>query len=250
MDYVLLIYQAEERAHDSLPPAERHETLLAYGRYTREVAATGKLGDCAPLESVRTATSVRVRDGKRVVTDGPFAETREQLGGYYVVSADSEEEALSLAERIPGARTGSIEVRPAASIGASPTTSATPRTREKKEYVLLIYEPDAYWTGLEPTKRQALVTRYLELTRSMREDGSYVEGSPLESTKRAKTVRVSGGKRIVTDGPFAETREQLAGYYRVRADHLDQALDYAARIPAAESGTIEVRPLFDFSEYA
>ena len=81
--------------------------------------------------------------------------------------------------------------------------------------------------------------------------GFTVRGAFAEAlTLTPKTVRIPDAARIVTDGPFAETREQLGGYYRVRADNLDQALDMAARIPAAETGSIEVRPIMDLSAYA
>jgi hypothetical protein len=243
MDYVLLIYEAEDRLEKQ--SAEARRALMGeYVGFTRELAATGRMGDSAPLEPTRTATSVRVRDGKRVVTDGPFAETREQLGGYYVVSAESEEEALAWAAKIPSARVGSIEVRPASSIAAAPPGGTEVDTK-LKEYLLFIYEPESYLTSLADDARKAVFGRYVDLTKSLRTAKAYVEGSPLQSVTKAKTVRVREGKRVVTDGPFAETREQLAGYYRVRAGNLDQALDYAARIPAAESGTIEVRPVLD-----
>ena len=248
MDYVLLIYAAEDRGL-KLSQSERHAMLQEYGQFTRDVAASGRLGDCAPLEPIGTATTVRVRGGKRVVTDGPFAETREHLGGYYVVKTETEAEALDVAARIPDARGGSIEVRPA--LAMPPTGDVeTSANSAKKEYLLLIYEEEGLGAKRSDAERGALYGRYGEFSKSVKASGSFIEGAPLESAKKAKTVRIPDAARLVTDGPFAETREQLGGYYRVRADNLDQALDMAARIPAAETGSIEVRPIMDLSAYA
>jgi len=111
MQYMLLIYENE--AELAARRAEDTQRLwAAYGEFTKSIVASGhfKAGDA--LQSVTTATTVRVRDGKQVVTDGPFAETREQLGGYYLVEAKDLDEARAIAARIPGAAYGSIEVRP------------------------------------------------------------------------------------------------------------------------------------------
>lgn len=111
MQYVLLIHAAESR-YATTTPAEGEAVLQAYGAYTHDLFATGRAGDCAALEPTHTATSVRVREGKRAVKDGPFAETREQLGGYYRVWARDLDEAIAFAARIPSAEIGTVEVRP------------------------------------------------------------------------------------------------------------------------------------------
>ena len=117
MQYVLLIHAAESR-YANATPAENEAVLQAYGAYSRDLFATGRAGDCAALEPSHTATSVRVREGKRAVQDGPFAETREQLGGYYTLDAETEAEALDWAARIPDATGGTVEVRPVMDTGA------------------------------------------------------------------------------------------------------------------------------------
>jgi hypothetical protein len=106
--YLLLVYGAE----DSYAPGEREECFQESYRLTQDLRAGGQYISAAPLRSVSTATSVRVREGRRLVTDGPFAETREQLGGYYLVEAKDLNEAIDIAGRIPGARKGTVEVRP------------------------------------------------------------------------------------------------------------------------------------------
>lgn len=113
MKYILLIYHTEQ-SWSSLTEAERQSIYAEYGQFTQQIQASGHYLGGSELHPVSTATSVRVRDGKQLTTDGPFAETKEQLGGYYLVEAKNLDEAVSLAARIPSARVGTIEVRPLA----------------------------------------------------------------------------------------------------------------------------------------
>lgn len=108
MKYLCLVYSEEDKLH-SLPESPKDEECLAYCDTLRE---SGRLLGGEALESVQTATTVRVRGGKVSVTDGPFAETKEQLAGFYLVDARDLNEAIQLAAKIPAARVGSIEVRP------------------------------------------------------------------------------------------------------------------------------------------
>ncbi|MDA9491852.1 YciI family protein [Bradyrhizobium sp. CCBAU 11361] len=111
MQYLLLIYRNEQKLIN-MDATERQKVSAEYGAYTQSIVQSGhfKAGD--GLQPTTTATTVRVREGKTLTTDGPFAETREQLGGYYLVEAKDLDTAISLAARIPEAREGSIEVRP------------------------------------------------------------------------------------------------------------------------------------------
>ncbi|MEZ4236912.1 MAG: YciI family protein [Myxococcota bacterium] len=111
MKYLLLIYGGEEARAARTDDQRRTETE-AYVKYTRELRAAGVLIAGDPLQPTFTATTVRVRGGQTTTTDGPFAETKEQLGGYYLIDVPSLDEALAWAARIPGAAVGSIEVRP------------------------------------------------------------------------------------------------------------------------------------------
>lgn len=111
MEYLLLIYTNE--AEDAkLTEAEQTAMYQEFGRFTQSIQQSGKHRAGQQLQPIATATTVRMRNGKRLVTDGPFAETREQLGGFYWIEAKDLDEALSIAERIPSARWGSVEVRP------------------------------------------------------------------------------------------------------------------------------------------
>ncbi|HET7619430.1 MAG TPA: YciI family protein [Vicinamibacterales bacterium] len=111
------------------------------------------------------------------------------------------------------------------------------------KYLLLIYDQEAEWEGLGPEKQQSIMMEYRRLRDELNATGQFVGGSQLHPTSMATTVRVRDGKRLVTDGPFAETREQLGGYFLVEAADLDAAIAIAARIPSARMGTVEVRPL-------
>lgn len=108
MKYMLLIYSTEEGWTES----ERNACMLESKAIVNELEQQGKCLAASPLHSVTTATSVRVRDGRRQVTDGPFAETTEQLGGYYILDVDDLDEAIELASRLPPARKGTVEIRP------------------------------------------------------------------------------------------------------------------------------------------
>jgi hypothetical protein len=111
MEYLLMIYD-EEKLWTKMSDSERGKLMADYGAFTKDIIASGHFKGGNPLQPTASATTVRVRDGKSVLTHGPFAETREQLGGYYLVEAKDLDEATGLAARIPSARFGSIEVRP------------------------------------------------------------------------------------------------------------------------------------------
>jgi len=116
MKYMLLVYLNEK----ALSEADRQECYIKSAQLAREIHSAGKYLDASPLHPTSTATSVRVREGKGLVTDGPFAETHEQLGGYYLINADDLDEAIKIAERIPVARFGTIEIRPLMEITGLP----------------------------------------------------------------------------------------------------------------------------------
>ena len=111
MQYLLMIY-SNEAEYAKLDAATSKKMLEEYGAFTQSIIQSGNFKAGDRLRPATTATTVRVRDGKILTTDGPFAETREQLGGYYLVEAKDLDAAIGIAARIPGARLGSIEVRP------------------------------------------------------------------------------------------------------------------------------------------
>lgn len=116
MKYMLLIYQDE----NGLSEAERSQCYRDSAQFAVELSKSGKYLGAGPLHPTSTATSVRTSSGKRVVTDGPFAETREQLGGYFLVEAKNLDEAIDIAGRIPAGRWGTVEIRPVMEISGLP----------------------------------------------------------------------------------------------------------------------------------
>jgi hypothetical protein len=119
MKYMLLVYMDEKAMTD----VERQACYVESTQLAQNIHARGQYIGASPLLPVATATSVRIRDGKSVITDGPFAETREQLGGFYLIDAKDLDEALSIAARIPAARKGTIEVRPVMELAGLPSTN-------------------------------------------------------------------------------------------------------------------------------
>ena len=119
MKYMLLVYMDEHAMTDE----ERARCYVESAQLTRHLHANGQYVSASPLHPVTTATSVRVRQGKRNVTDGPFAETREQLGGFYIIDAKDLDEAIAIAEKIPPAKYGTIEIRPVMELAGLPDVS-------------------------------------------------------------------------------------------------------------------------------
>ena len=111
------------------------------------------------------------------------------------------------------------------------------------QYLMLIYEAEAEWNAIPEAEKQGIYKRYMDLAGELKQSSKYIGGNQLQPIATATTVRVRNGKKAVTDGPFAETKEQLGGYFLVEAKDLDEALAIAARIPGAEVGSIEVRPV-------
>src|ERR1700683_3104715 len=111
-------------------------------------------------------------------------------------------------------------------------------------YLLLIYSNEAQDAAMEPAAMTALIKEYTEFTKGIIQAGHFKAGDRLKPVSTASTVRIRNGKTAITDGPFAETREQLGGYYLIEAKNLDEATAIAARIPGARYGSIEVRPIW------
>jgi hypothetical protein len=116
MKYLLLIYLEE----NALSQTEREDCYVKSAQLAQQLNSNGQYLATAPLHPVATATSVRVRDGKSLVTDGPFAETREQLGGFFLINAQDLDEAMAIAARIPAVEVGTVEIRPVIEVAGLP----------------------------------------------------------------------------------------------------------------------------------
>jgi hypothetical protein len=243
MRYMLLIHADEK---DDLSPGDPgfDEMMKGYRALSEELRAKGAMVHGDPLQPVATATSLRYGADRLVMTDGPYAETREQLGGYYLIECSTKEEAIAYAAKIPGAERGAVEVRQL--FGHDPRVFPD---GEGHGYMLLIYGDEANFLPSGSPELAAGIARHQALTARAIAAGAYVAGDALYPVAMTATVKVRDGKTLVTDGPFAETREQLGGFYGLRCRDLDQALDYAkelAEVSARTSGCIEVRPVANY----
>ena len=111
------------------------------------------------------------------------------------------------------------------------------------KYLCMIYDEEKKLAGMAKSESDAFMGEYGAFTEAIKGSGHYLGGNPLQPTRSATTVRVRNGTVATTDGPFAETKEQLGGYYLVEARDLDDAIEVASRIPSARNGSIEVRPV-------
>ena len=118
------------------------------------------------------------------------------------------------------------------------------------KYLCMIYTDEAAESRKSQAQQQELMGAYYAFTNAVRDAGVYCAGEALHPTSTATTVRVRNNKTLTTDGPFAETKEQLGGYYLLECNDLDEAIQWAAKIPNAKDGSIEVRPIVDFSKVA
>lgn len=118
------------------------------------------------------------------------------------------------------------------------------------QYLLLIYGDEKAWGGGTPEENAVEVKAWFDYTAWLREKGWYVAGEALEPTSTATTVRVRDGQTVTSDGPFAETKEQLGGYYVLQCENLDQAIEAASKIPSVGTGSVELRPIVEYPEEA
>ncbi len=242
MKYMLLIYSAENAWSED----ERKACMLRSMAIGDELDHQGKFIASSPLYSVTSATSVRVRNGRRQITDGPFAETTEQLGGYYILDVADLDEAIEVAARLPPAQKGTVEIRPLLALPEGMELPEVPTTAvdfngSTVAYLLLMYEAEGVWP---PDEHALALARSVQICHELGHRGRFRSAAPLQSPRTATCVTVKGGKRIVRDGPFTETKEQLGGYFLIQVADLDEAIAIAAELPGTQRGTTEIRPLF------
>jgi hypothetical protein len=191
------------------------------------------------LRPASDATTVKVRDGELVITDGPYAETKEQVAGYDLLECASMDEAVHWAGRHPSSWTGAIEVR--ALPDHAPAVPLPEPAKGAIRYMMLVCTDPA----VDPREfdRPEPVDPWVADTDGR---GIRLYGSELDPPDSARTVRVRESSAIVTDGPFAETKEQIAGFDVLECADLDEAIEVARRHPMARLGLLEVRPFWPF----
>jgi len=228
----MLLFAMEDRG-------ERNDAAcrVEMGKLAQELAREGKLRRGFPLAPAAEAASVRVQAGKPFVTNGPFAETKEHLGGAWVIDVPDRAAALEIARRIPHARRGTVEVH---------------RLRVRYSFLdegvgkpfLLAFREDADLRDPDGSKMRAMIAHGRRLDRQ----GVLIETAPLAKDPPPARVTARGQKLLVTDGPFAETKDVVGGYSIVRAADRAAAIELAKHYPAATWGPVEVREILFFDE--
>ena len=224
MEYMLVF---TEPARGGSPAAGS----VAMEKAARELEASGTLRSRGSLKR-NVGTRIRVRDGKAEVSDGPIVEEGETVSGFWIVDVANRAAAIEIARGCPHAKDGVVEVQ------AVMRRDFRPADIDEKPYLFLFrMEP-----GLDDPFG-AKLQEMLEFHEQLRRDRKLVDSAPLDFTEPAARVRTKAGKVVVTDGPFAETKEGVGGYSIIGAESYAAAVELATRIPHARWGPIEVREL-------
>lgn len=249
MKYMLLVYSPE----NAWTQEEWTECTVESTAVCHDLQSKGQFLSASPLHPVATAASVRVRKGQSLVTTGPFSETTEQLGGFFLIDVPNLDDAIAVAARLPSAKKGTIEVRPVYLLEGLPpdkfTTAPSNAERTLSRFMLLCYDNEQAWNEAGPAALRAAQQEAVKLTHQLSARGQYISASPLHPVSTATSIRIRDGKRFVTDGPFAETREFLGGYYMIDARDLNEAISVAAQHSGAKIGIVEVRRMVELPNY-
>lgn len=239
----------DEKKWDAMSAGERDAMMEECLAYDDMLLKDGHwVGSGAALQSTRTAKTLRWKNGKVVVTDGPFAETKEQLGGFGALEARDMDHAVELMSKHPSVRLGGpFEIRPADEEANArckvPSTVALASKPETKRFLCLGYMEEAIWEALSTDDQAANMQAILAYDDDLRQNGRWVGSESLPSARTAKTLRWKGGKMMVTDGPFAETKEQLGGVVVLAAKDMNQAVELMSKHPGIRLGVhLEIRP--------
>ena len=244
----LMLHTVDE---STLPETEDGGVGEELTAWVDEMSARGVLLDGARLRPIADATTVRAPSGSPLVTDGPFAETKEQVAGYDVIDCPDLDSAVAVAASHPTTGLGAIEVR--AFDDGMPDPEVPDQVAEgKRRYLMLVCADmrramarEAEADTSEPAAGDESDDGEDEIDRWIVDAGMRrIYGWPLDLPDRAVTVRRVDGKVVTTDGPFAETKEQIAGYDLLECTDLDDALAVASSHPVAGGGVIELRPLW------
>ncbi len=235
MEFMLVFAAPQGTPH--LEPAALAEAMAEMGKHARKLASQRKLRRGAPLAHEDAGARVRVRAGSAVVTDGPFAESKEVIAGFWIVDVASREEALEIARNCPHARHGIVEVH------ALRRRLEFPDGGAGAPYLLAFHQGPGLGDP-DGSKMREMIEFGTELVRQ----GIQLETAPLASDPPPARVESRGARLLVTDGPFAESKEVLGGYSLVRAPDRATAIDIAKRFPHARWGTVEVREILFFDE--
>jgi hypothetical protein len=239
MRYAVLLYE-DERVWGGLTPDERAAGLAKHDRYVARVVELGGtvLGG-EPLQPTATATCVRWSGDEMAVTDGPFAETAEQFGGFYLVEMPDLDAAIEAVQELPH----DAEVRPVVVHDIPAADGDATVAVEGDLHAVLLYGEEETWLRASPEEREQVYARHGRFGALIAERGAaYVGGEELAHSSTATTVRHTPDGIVISDGPYAETTEQLTGYYLIRAKGPEVIVDLLQVLPG---GTDEIRPIAD-----
>lgn len=238
MQYMLLLYEDESIYGPNKDNAALREIAGKHMAFARELGASRVTG--AGLKASALTTTVRTKSGAKTIHDGPFAETREQLGGFYLIDAPDLDAAIAIAKRVPVSKDGAVEIRP--SFGAPPAAFQPTDQAGKSRYVLLIHEDESvYGPGKDNAVLQDMAAKQRAFARAL--GPAWLGGAGLKNTAAATTVRTKGDRQTIHDGPFGETKEQLGGLHLIVAPTHEAALAIAKQVPLSTDGAVELRPL-------
>lgn len=240
MRYLVTLYGDESTGPEPGTP-EFDAELAAYMRFGETAGPAIVAGEA--LEPSLQAATVRAGDGGPLVTDGPFIETVEVIGGFYVLEADTLDDVLDLARQIPAALDGAVEVRPLVGwwdYNAEPTAEVGAGTAR---YVAFIYGKETAADVPDTPEWEAGAANHQRFVEKARTD--LRAGGALHPVATATTVRVRDGEVLVTDGPYAESAEVIGGLYCSNPVSRDRANELAAQIPVNPGGAIELRPIME-----
>jgi hypothetical protein len=235
MKYAFLLYGDDEAPLD-LPPEAIARGIAMHEALQRDLGE--RLVDGHRLRPRREATTVRRRGDALVVTDGPFAEAKEQLAGFYLIEAGSLDEAVAWCHRLPPPL-GTFEVRPA-------WTGAQWRgpLRGKSRFLLLLVADRERLARQTPDDVVRAVDHHYELSLVLAAQGRFAASRSLGSDVRSKLLRRREGETVVLDGPYAEAKEVVAGYFLVACDTRDEAVEIAKQLSLGLDA-VEVRPIWE-----
>jgi hypothetical protein len=229
MEFMILFI--ERRGEPPSPPSN----FEAMHAYANELASQGKLRRGAPLLPEAAAARVRVRAGQALVSDGPYAESKEVVGGFWIVDVGRRAEAIEIARRAPHASLGIVEVHQVRWRDAV----ADP---EQGKPFLLAFRMEPGLTDPDGAKMREMI----DFGNSLKHAEKFIETAPLALDAPPARIEARGGKPLVVDGPFAEAKEAVGGYSLVRVADRAEAVELAKRYPHAKWGPVEVREIMFF----
>ncbi len=252
MKYMLLVY-SDEKAWTT---EKWTACTIQSTEICRELAMQGQFIGAAPLHPVATAQTFQLRSGHKLVTDGPFAETTEQLGGYFLIDVPNLGQAIALAARVPAASKGTVEIRPLFELHGLPTSKLrnstirfqTNRSNPMRVMVIVKASTDSE-AGKLPTEE--LLTAMGKFNEELVSAGLMLEGAGLKPTSAGARVQFSGPNRTVLTGPFTATKELIAGYWIWRVKSMAEAIEWVKRCPnpMPTDSEIEIRPFYEAEDF-